>query len=100
MPAGVRSTIAIASGMLWFTRMNSRVNCPARTGVAGSTTYSVARSSSAMLAQLDPDQAERQFERVHWRETQLRQHIGQPADVVLVTVGNKDATNAIQLIGR
>ncbi len=51
-----------------------------------------------MLAQLDANQAERQLERVHWREIEPGQHIGQRADVILVTMGNKDAANAVQFI--
>jgi hypothetical protein len=52
----------------------------------------------AVLAQLDGDQAGGEAGGPDRREVQLRQDVGQRADVVLVPVGNDDAPDAVELV--
>ena len=95
-PAGVSMTTAIESGIEWAIRMNSSRNGPISIGGApGSTSPSSVVAPRPCSSSFDLTSARVSRVPTTRLDLDLAEHVGQPADVVLVTVCQDDRPHVL-----
>ena len=99
VPAGVRMTSPTASGMLWLTAIGSISKGPRLGALAFADGVLDDPAEHAVLFELDGDQAQRErraVDRDGVVRVELHDEVRQPADVVLVAVGEQDAEQPVE----